>query len=186
MANHILFLMADGFEESEVVVPFDILLRGQVQASLASISGKLLVSGAHGLNVIADMLLSEVDTSLFSGIFVPGGSRGVENLRNSAAVLKLVRTFRDSGKWVAAICAGPTVLAAADILQDKEVTGYPSTEGELQNKCGAYSKDRVVVDGKVVTSQGPGTAEEFGFRLLSLLEGSGRTEDVRRGMISRE
>ena len=91
MQNHFLFLLADGFEETEMVVPFDILLRGGVKVSLASIRKELNVKGAHGLLVKADVLLSDVDISLFSGVFLPGGGLGVENLRASEAVLDAVK-----------------------------------------------------------------------------------------------
>ena len=185
MSNHILFLLADGFDETECVAPYDILIRGGVKVSLASIHEDPYVEGAHGLTVKADALLSEIDPSLYSGIFLPGGGRGVENLRASEAVLEIVRTFTDAGKWVTAICAAPTVLAAAGILHDKRVTSYPSTESDILPYCKSYSQDRVVVDGKLVTSRGPGSAEEFGFCLLSLLEGKEKSDDVRQGMVAR-
>ena len=185
MQNHFLFLLADGFEETEMVVPFDILLRGGVKVSLASIRKELYVKGAHGLLVKADVLLSDVDISLFSGVFLPGGGLGVENLRASEAVLDAVRSFASADKWVTAICAAPTVLASAGILHDRRVTSYPSTETDVLPHCGSYSQERVVVDGKLLTSRAPGTAEEFGFALLELLEGKEKAESVRSAMVAR-
>ena len=185
MQNRILFLLADGFEESEMVLPFDILTRGGVKVSLASIHEDPFVEGAHGLTIKADALLSEVDLKLFSGVFLPGGGRGVENLRALEAVLETVRSFVSADKWVTAICAAPIVLALAGILHDKRVTSYPSTEADIRPYCKAYSNDRVVVDGKLVTSRGPGSAEEFGFALLSLLEGEEKMTAVKAGMVAR-
>ena len=185
MSNHILFLLADGFEETECVAPYDILIRGGVKVSLASIHTDPFVEGAHGLTIRADALLSELDPSLYSGIFLPGGGRGVENLRNSQAVQEPVRSFMGAGKWVTAICAAPIVFAAAGVLHDKRVTSYPSTESDIRSYCKSYSQDRVVVDGKLVTSRGPGSAEEFGLQLLALLEGKDKSADVRQGMVAR-
>lgn len=184
MSKRFLFLLADGFEETEFVVPFDILKRGGIDVTLASIAGTC-AEGAHGLSVKASAPLSGEDPAPYSGVFIPGGSLGVENLRKSSEVLEMVCSFHRSGKWVAAICAGPLVLADAGVLAGKRATSYPTTEGELSPFCKSYADDRVVVDGNVVTSRGPGTAEEFGFRLLSLLEGESVAENVRKGMISR-
>ena len=185
MQNHFLFLLADGFEETEMVVPFDILLRGGVKVSLASVRKELNVKGAHGLQVKADVLLSDVDISLFSGVFLPGGGLGVENLRASEAVLDAVRSFSSADKCVTAICAAATVFALAGILHDRRVTSYPSTETDVLPHCGSYSQERVVVDGKLLTSRAPGTAEEFGFALLELLEGKEKAESVRSAMVAR-
>lgn len=185
MKNRILFVLADGFEETECVVPFDILSRGGVQVTFASIHGDVLVEGAHGLALKADILLSEAELSEFDGVFLPGGSRGVENLGASGRVLELVRDFYGAGKWVLSICAGPLVLARAGILGDRRVTSYPSTEADLRPHCKIYSGDRVVIDGRLLTSRGPGTAEEFGFAVLEALEGKEKSERVCEGMLAR-
>ncbi len=185
MKNRILFVLANGFEETECVVPFDILSRGDVQVTLAGIHDDVFVEGAHGLTVKADILLSEAELSEFDGVFLPGGSRGVENLMASERVLEIVRNFYGAGKWVLSICAGPLVLAQAGILAGKNVTSYPSTKADLLSHCGNYCEDRVVACGKLLTSRGPGTAEEFGFAVLEALEGKEKTERVRTGMLAR-
>ncbi len=185
MKNRILFVLANGFEETECVVPFDILSRGGVQVTFASVHDDVSVEGAHGLTLAADILLSQAELSEFDGVFLPGGSRGVENLMVSERVLELVRNFYGAGKWVLSICAGPLVLARAGILGDKSVTSYPSTKADLLSCCGSYREDRVVVHGKLVTSRGPGTAEEFGLAVLEALEGKEETERVREGMLAR-
>lgn len=185
MKNRILFVLANGFEETECVVPFDILSRGGVQVTFASVHDDVSVEGAHGLTLVADILLSQAELSEFDGMFLPGGSRGVENLMASERVLELVRNFYGAGKWVLSICAGPLVLARAGILGDKSVTSYPLTKADLLSCCGIYREDRVVVHGKLVTSRGPGTAEEFGFAVLESLEGKEEAERVREGMLAR-
>ncbi len=185
MKNRILFVLADGFEETECVVPFDILSRGDVQVTLAGIHDDVFVEGAHGLTVKADILLSEAELSEFDGVFLPGGSRGVENLMASERVLEIVQNFYGAGKWVLSICAGPLVLAQAGILGGESVTSYPSTASDVRPHCGNYREDRVVASGKLLTSRGPGTAEEFGFAVLEALEGKEKTERVRTGMLAR-
>ena len=125
MKNRILFVLADGFEETECVVPFDILSRGDVQVTFAGIHDDVSVEGAHGLTVKADILLSEAELSDFDGVFLPGGSRGVENLMASARVLEIVRDFYGAGKWVLSICPGTAEefgFAVLEALEGKEKT----------------------------------------------------------------
>ncbi|MCK9182413.1 MAG: DJ-1/PfpI family protein [Fibrobacteraceae bacterium] len=185
MMKKVLFLMAEGFEDIELSAPFDILIRGGVKVTLASIHEDSFVESSHGMSVRADALLSEVRADDFCGLFLPGGGRGVENLRASEDVLDLVRTMYEQNKWVTAICAGPTVLAAAGILHDKRVTSYPSEAETILPYCKSYSEDRVVVDGKVVTSRAAGTAEEFALKFLSLLEGDAKAAEVRKTILAR-
>lgn len=184
MSKKVLVLLADGFEETEVVVPFDILTRGGVAVSLVALENPA-VKGAHGLRLTADGILPESDVGSFDGIFIPGGSVGVENLRASKAVLETVRKFHAAKKWVSAICAGPLVLADAGILSDKNVTSYPSVGTYLAPHCKAYAESRVVLDGKLVTSRGPGSAEEFGLAFLKALAGEAAAESVKAAMLAR-
>ena len=186
MINHILFLLADGFEEIEFTAPFDILMRGGVKVTLASIHEDAMVESARGLQVRADALLSELDLDDYQGIFLPGGGRGVDNLRASEAVLDCVRKFYNKQKWVTAICAAPSVLAVAGILQHHKVTSFPGIEAELAPYCKAYSHERVVVDGKVITSRSAGTAEEFAFTLLEILEGTPKAKEIKKAILARD
>ncbi len=183
--NRILILMADGFEETELVAPFDILVRGGVKATLASISDDGEVEGAHHLVMQADAKLSEINVNDYSAIFLPGGGRGVDNLKHSDAVLDLVREFHEKGKLVTAICAAPAVLAAAGITFKHKITSYPGMDEDLKKFCVAYLQDRIVVDGNVVTSRGPGTAEEFGLKVLEILEGKEIAKRVHDQMVCR-
>lgn len=179
----ILFLMADGFEETEFVTPFDYLQRAGFQVALASVSGKAEVVGAHGLKIAANFALNGADTAAFDGILLPGGGPGVQNLKASAEVEKVVCDFNDQNKWIFAICAAPLVLSKAGILVDRKATCFPGCEAELV--CNEFSEDRVVVDGNIVTSRGAGTAEEFAFECIAQLGGRELSEKIRKQVVAR-
>ena len=179
----ILFLMADGFEETEFVTPFDYFQRAGFQVALASVSGNLTVSGAHGLKIQADFALSGIDAAKFDAVLLPGGGPGVKNLKASADVEKIVCDFNDQDKWIFAICAAPLVLSKAGILVDRKVTCFPGCEGELV--CNEFSEERVVVDGNIVTSRGAGSAEEFAFGCIAQLGGRDLAEKIRHQVVAR-
>lgn len=176
-------LLGDGFEELEVVAPTDILRRGGVEVKLVALKGKT-VRGAHGIALEADLTLDEAKASEAEGIFVPGGMGGVNAISGCPAALALLKEVAQAGGYVTAICAGPTVLAKLGLLEGKNATCYPGMEEELTGaEC---SQERVVVDGKTVTSRAPGTAMAFGFRLLELLKGKAATERVQYAMCWQE
>lgn len=183
--NRMLVLLADGFEETELVAPVDIWIRGGVKVTLASIDEDATVEGGHHLVLNADAGLSEVNLKEYNAVFLPGGSRGVDNLKHSEAVLDISREFHEQGKLVTAICAAPAVLAAAGVTYKHKITSYPGMDTDLKKFCASYSTDRVVVDGNVVTSRGAGTAEEFGLKVLEILEGKEVSERVREQMVCR-
>ena len=169
----ILFLMADGFEETEFVTPFDYLQRAGFEVALASVSGKAEVVGLRGLRIQTDFALSAL----------PGGGIGVKNLKASAEVEKVIHEFNDKGKWIFAICAAPLVLSKAGILVDRTATCFPGCEVELV--CNKFVEDRVVVDGNIVTSRGAGTAEEFAFECIAQLGGRDLAEKIRKQVVAR-
>lgn len=179
----ILFLMADGFEETEFVTPFDYLQRAGFEVALASVSGKAEVIGLRGLKIQTDFALSGADTAAFDGVLLPGGGIGVKNLKASAEVEKVICDFNDKGKWIFAICAAPLVLSKAGILAGKIATCFPGCEDELV--CKKFVEDRVVVDGHIVTSRGAGTAEEFAFECIAQLGGRELTEKIRKQVVAR-
>ena len=179
----ILFLMADGFEETEFVTPFDYWQRGGLNVTLASISDSLSVTGKLGLRIQADILLKDADLAQFDAIYLPGGGLGVKNLAASAAVEAAIKQFDAQGKWLFAICAAPLVLSKAGLLKDRKCTCFPGCEGDLV--CKQYLTDRVVVDGNVITSRGAGTAEEFAFECLTHAASREISEKIRNQVVAR-
>ena len=184
---NVLFLMANGFEETEFVTPFDYWQRGGLNVTLASISDSLDVTGAHGLAIKANVLLGDLVTSgklaEFDAVCLPGGGPGVKNLKASAAVAEVIKSFDAAGKWIFAICAAPLVLSQAGLLKNRTCTCFPGCEVELD--CKQFLTDRVVVDGNVITSRGAGTAEEFAFECLAHAATREISEKIRNQVVAR-
>lgn len=186
---NVLFLMANGFEETEFVTPFDYWQRGGLNVTLASISDSLEVVGAHGLAIKANVLLKDVmaraaaSLADFDAVCLPGGGPGVQNLKASAAVADVLRDFDSKGKWIFAICAAPLVLSKAGLLKTRKCTCFPGCEVELD--CKQFLTDRVVVDGNVITSRGAGTAEEFAFECLAQAANRETSEKIRKQVVAR-
>ena len=178
----VLFLLADGFEELEFVAPYDILHRGGIKVQTASIGDKKEVTSSHNLTIVADSLLSQIEAVLFDLLVLPGGGPGTENLLKSDLVKKLLIKSYGEGNKIAAICAAPKVLAKAGILHDHEATSFPSVRADVEPFCKKYLDVPVVVSGNITTSRGAGTAAEFGFCLLSVLENLELAEEVKAKM----
>lgn len=157
--------MADGCEEIEGLTVVDIVRRAGIDITTISISDKKEVAGAHGITFLADAKKDEVDFSTLDGIVLPGGMPGTINLGADETVDKVIREFAAGGKLVAAICAAPSVLGQAGILNGKHATSYPGFEPKLTGAV--TSEDPVVQDGNVITSRGMGTAIAFALEIVS-------------------
>ncbi len=178
----ILVPLAEGFEEIEFSTIVDILRRAGMKVTVAGLK-EGAISGAHGVRVTPDTLIDKVSADDFDVIVLPGGNPGYVNLEKSEKVLQLVREMHDRNKYVTAICAAPSVLAKAGVIQGKRVTIFPGMEDALTGA--QYSKDRVVIDGRIITSQGPGTAMEFAIKLVEVLAGRNRAEEVAMGVLTK-
>ena len=168
--------LAEGFEEVEALTPVDCLRRAGKKVCTVGV-GSRTVEGTHKIPVTADITLDEVvlDNNL-EMVILPGGMPGTRNLGQSDAVKNAVQYAYDNGKWVAAICAAPTVLGQMGLLQGKKATCYPGCEGDMQGA--RLSRDTVCVDGKIVTAKGVGAAMEFGLKLVECL----LSKDVRKAL----
>ena len=174
-----LVLMAPGFEEIELTAPVDILRRLEIPVTTAGVKGRA-VEGAHGMVMQADMLLVDVKAEDYDGIILPGGPASWL-LRDTPAVLALVREMNAAGKLVAAICAAPIALEAAGVLQGRRCTCYPGVEGDLKSAAEVVAEP-AVTDGLLVTGRGPGAALEFGFALGVALGKEEQVAALRVGM----
>lgn len=163
--NKIGIFMADGCEEIEGLTVVDIMRRAGIHITTISISDKKEVAGAHGITFLADAKKDEVDFSTLDGIVLPGGMPGTTNLGADETVDKVIREFAAGGKLVAAICAAPSVLGQAGLLNGKHATSYPGFEPKLTGAV--TSEDPVVQDGNVITSRGMGTAIAFALEIVS-------------------
>lgn len=184
MANKkVLVILAEGFEEIEAITPIDVLKRAGLEVVTAGVRSKQ-VTGAHGIKLETDLLLSDYP-GLPDAVILPGGLPGAQNLADSAEVTELVRKMNDQKKIVGAICAAPAlVLAPKGILNGKKATCYPGFEKNFSSKV-SFSTERVIVDGHIVTSKGPGSALEFALELVRILAGAEKRETLRQGLVAK-
>lgn len=178
----VLLPLAEGFEELEAITIVDVLRRGGVEVVVAALGESLSVKGAHALAVTADALLADVAEEEYAAIVLPGGGLGTENLRRSELLIRRLRRQREEHRLLAAICAAPTVLVAAEVLDpETHVTCYPSCQGELARP---WAPAPVVEDGLVITGQAPGSALLFALVVLKTLAGEPVAAKVADGMVT--
>lgn len=173
--------LADGFEEMEALSPVDLLRRGGVEVKTVSVHQSRTVTGAHGIAVVADACLSELDGTLPRVAALPGGLGGVQNLGESAAFCSLLSEYAEKGVTLAAICAAPTLLSSLGLIRGRKVTCYPSCSPDIRD--GVYVDERVCVQEGLITSAGPGTAADFGLALLEFCAGKQTADSVAQGAL---
>lgn len=169
-------LLADGFEEIEGLTVVDILRRASIYVDTVSITEDYMVHGAHGINVQTEDLFDEVDFTEFDMVVLPGGMPGTTNLNEHAGVKRVVRDFAENGKYVAAICAAPSILGGLSLLKGKRAACYPSVEDKLSGAV--IMKVPVVQDGNIITSRGMGTAIDFALKLVDVLIDREKAEEI--------
>lgn len=173
-------ILGTGFEEMEAVCPCDILRRGGVEVQYAGIGGKL-ITGGNGITVQADCTVEELDPEAMDMIVLPGGMGGVRSILGSETAMDDIRSAYENGKFVAAICAAPSILAQLGITDGKRAVVYPGMEPQMGS---AMMQDaNAVRDGKVLTGRAPGAAMEFGLLLLETLKDAETAAKVRSGMV---
>ena len=163
-------LLGTGFEEIEALTPVDLLRRAGVQVKTVGLNGKI-VYGSHSIGVEADMTIEELNVSDAEMIVLPGGLGGVASIRGCEKALEAVRAVYEMDKYVATICAGPTVLAELGLLTGVKATCYP---GQIPNMRDADVVENAacVTDGKIITGTSAGTAVPFALALIRALKGS--------------
>jgi len=178
--KNILFLMMDGFEEIEAVVPIDILRRLEFNLVISGIKDK--VSGAHGLELGIDVLLNLIDFNEFDAVILPGGMPGSTNLRDSGVVVDIVKAMYEHGKIVAAICAAPIVLAKAGIMKGVTCTAYPMDLTKEALKEANLTGTLIERDDTIITGKGPGAAFAFAFEIAKVLGKEFECSELRKNM----
>jgi 4-methyl-5(b-hydroxyethyl)-thiazole monophosphate biosynthesis len=162
--------LATGFEETELVAVVDVLRRAGMEVLLVGLElpdsrGQRWVSGAHGIQILADVGLAELRPEGMDLLFLPGGNPGAQNLKKVTGLRTLFAAQLEAGKWVAAICAAPTILGGWGMLAGRRATCYPGMEKELGEGAIAVA-DPVVIDGRIVTSRGVGASLDLGLALV--------------------
>ncbi len=181
--SKVLVPLAKGFEEIEGVTIIDILRRAEIDVTTAGV-GKKLIVGAHNVTVQADAVVADVKSDDFDMIILPGGWDGTYALADDADVQRLLKEFEAKQKKISAICAAPFALNKAGVLSEN-FTCYPSVEEQIRTE-GYTSEKKVVVDGNVMTSRGPGTASCFAFEIVRLLKGDELADGLKAGMLFEE
>ncbi len=177
----VIVFLANGCEEIEALSVIDTLRRGNVEVKGVSISDSLTVNGAHGIDFMADCLFQDVNFDKAEMVVLPGGLGGRNNLMADKNVVTVCKKFNELGKYVAAICASPSVLGENGILQGRKATCYPGFEEQCRGA--EISDEKVVKDGNIITSKGPGTAFLFAVELLRALKGDEAADSVAQGLI---
>lgn len=176
----VVVLLADGFEEVEALGIVDVLRRADIETVIAALR-EGPVASARKVRVLPDTTIDTITAEDFDMVVLPGGLVGSDNLRADERVRRLLREFCDRGKLTGAICAAPSVLAAAGLLEGRRATAYPSFKDRLGGA--AYEDRPVVEDGTVLTSQGPGTALLFGLAIVERLAGAEKARAVGEAML---
>ncbi len=160
---------ADGFEEIEALAPVDLMRRAGLDVRTVGVTGKT-VTGSHKIPVVCDLTVEEVSGEGLEAVVLPGGMPGTLNLEKSLIVQKIIDQAVANDKWIAAICAAPSILGHKGLLEGREAICFPGFEGELRGA--EISKSYVCQDGRFVTAKGAGAAVEFGLKLVELLVGA--------------
>ena len=173
--------LAEGFETVEALCVVDILRRGGVEVTTVSISDDIQVESKQEVKVVADKIFAECDFSDGDALFLPGGIPGTPNLKAQEGLKALLHKYNDEGKYIAAICAAPTVLGVNGMLEGKKATCYPGCEDELYGA--EYTASDVEVDGNIITSKGMGTTIELGLKLLEILVDKTMSEEIGKAIM---
>lgn len=176
-------LLGTGFEETEAIAPLDLLRRAGVRVLTVGVNGKT-VYGGHGIGVEADITIDQMDLTELDMIILPGGLGGVTSVRASKEAMDALAFAWENGKYVAAICAGPTVLADLGITDGRKATCYPGCESGM----GSAQVDMdapCVRDGKLITGASAGCAVKFGLALVAALKGDEAAEAIAKQIVIR-
>lgn len=178
----VLVPLAEGCEELEAVTIIDLLRRAGIEVVTAGLKPGI-VKASRGTQLVPDTTLDAVLEHEFDMIVLPGGMPGATHLKGDPRIITLLKKMAGEGKYTAAICAAPTVLAEAGLLKGKKATSYPGFLDKMALPDTHYLTDAVVRDGKVLTSRGPGTAMDFALALIEALSGRDTRNQVEAGLV---
>lgn len=179
--SKIAIFFAKGYEEIEALAVVDLCRRLGLAIDMVSVTEEKEVEGGHGIVVRADTTFSQLDFDRYDMLILPGGGDGTKNLEAHGALMAKVDEFYSAGKYIAAICAAPSILGHRGILKGRRACCYPSFESHLE---GATVTDGPVeIDGNVVTSRGMGTAIDFGLAVAGLFCGEEKVKELAKGIV---
>ncbi|KAF3636555.1 Protein DJ-1 -like protein C [Capsicum annuum] len=176
----VLIPIANGSEEIEVVTLIDVLRRSKVNVVVASVEKSARVLASSGTKIVADKLISAISDSIYDLIILPGGTAGAERLHKSKVLKKLLKEQESAGRIFGAICSSPAVLQKQGLIKDKKTTAHPAVIDKLKD---GVNDAQVVIDGKLITSQGLSTATQFALAIVTKLFGHARARSVAEGLV---
>jgi 4-methyl-5(b-hydroxyethyl)-thiazole monophosphate biosynthesis len=172
----IYLFLAEGFEEIEALTPVDVLRRAGLEVKTVAVGNSKTVKGAHGIEIVADTIESELEYVTPEAIILPGGMPGTINLEESPIVIEALLRAMSSGALVCAICAAPSILGISGYLKHRRATCYPGFEEYLDDAT--FVDERVVRDGNIITAKGMGCAAEFALCIVEALCGKEKADEI--------
>ena len=170
--------ITDGTEESECIIAVDLLRRAGIETELVSCGGSREITGSHHIRIMADKTFEEASFDDSDMLFIPGGKLGVENFTKHAGLAGALKKQAAAGKYISAVCAGPSLPGRLGLLEGREATCFPGWEDQL---LGAHATGAgVVVDGKILTGRGLGFSIDLALKMIEVLEGEEKSLDVKR------
>lgn len=173
--------LAEGFEEIEVICVVDLLRRSEIDVQTVSIKADRLVTGAHKVQIMADLLLEDICYEDFTGIILPGGMPGTSNLAKCKPLIEFLLKAHKDEKLIGAICAAPSILGDLGILEGRKAVCYPGYESKL--KGATIVEDSAVRDGHIYTSKSAGTAVDFALKLIKHLKSKEDSLNIKRAIL---
>ena len=178
----IYMFLGTGFEETEAIAPLDLLRRAGLQIMTVGLNGKV-ITGGHSIGVEADIEIDQLDLTSLEMVILPGGLGGVASIRGCQKAMDAIRFAYENGKYTAAICAGPTVLADLGITDGKKATCYPGCESQMGSAI--MVEAAAVTDGRVITGTSAGCAVPFGLELIAALKGREAADAIAKQIVIR-
>ncbi len=166
-----MIIVNDGLEECEALVTYDLLYRAGIETDLVGFRDE--ITSSHNVTFKPHRLLDEIDPDEYGCLILPGGMPGTKNLENDERVQKLIDDFVSKGKYVAAICAAPSILIHKGLLKDGKFICFPGFEGDL-----TPAKEKAVIDGRFITGKGLGAAFEFAALIIKELAGEEKANEI--------
>ncbi len=176
--------LAEGFEEIEALTVVDICRRCGIAIDMVSIMEEIQVVSSHGVRVTADKMFSQADFSAYDMLILPGGMPGTKNLEAYEPLMEQIDAFYESGRYIAAICAAPSIFGHRGILKGRNACSFPKFERQLEGAN--VTKGPVEISDHVITSRGMGTAIDFALAIAGVLDTPEKAEEIARAIVYKQ
>lgn len=174
--------LAQGCEELEAITITDLLTRAGIEVITAGLDDQPVIA-SRGICILPQTNIEKVADKLFDIVVLPGGLPGADHLRDNETVQEIIKNHAQNNRYLGAICAAPKALAAAGVLDNKTYTCYPGALTDMSLQNAKLTSNAIEIDGKIITSRGPGTAMDFALTLIEILEGKDKKEEVENGLV---